>query len=138
MTTTAMASSQACCHGQCRLPWRSSTTVASIQRVRCAGTPQPENKAYSAASSSPPSAPALLAGSARQSRGVSRTELRHSRPISSDATQANMVMCSPEMLIRWATPVARNTSQSVRSMAFWSPTTSAASTPARCRLSTCR
>ncbi len=34
------------------------------------------------------------------------------------------------MLIRWATPVSRNRSQSSRSMAAWSPTASAASTPA--------
>ena len=31
-------------------------------------------------------------------------------------------MCRPEIDIRWATPVARNTSQSARSIAFWSPT----------------
>ena len=41
-----------------------------------------------------------------------------------------MVTCRPEMLIRCATPVARKMSQSARSMAFWSPTTSAASRPA--------
>lgn len=34
------------------------------------------------------------------------------------------------MAIRWATPVARKTSQSARSIAFWSPVTSAAITPA--------
>ena len=44
-TTTAMASSQVCNQGHCRPLWRSSTTVASIQMVRCAGTPQPENRA---------------------------------------------------------------------------------------------
>ena len=38
--------------------------------------------------------------------------------------------CSPLMLIRWATPVSRNSSQSSRSIAAWSPTASAASTPA--------
>ncbi len=46
------------------------------------------------------------------------------------AAQANMVTCRPEMDIRWATPVARTTSQSALSIAFWSPTTSAASRPA--------
>ena len=107
-----------------------TTTVASIQMVRWAGTPQPANSAYKAASNKPPQAPALLAGSARQRAGVNLAERRHSQPITSDAAQANMVMCRPEMLIKCATPVALKTSQSARSIAFWSPTTSAASTPA--------
>ncbi len=47
-----------------------------------------------------------------------------------------MVMCRPEMLIKWATPVARKTSQSPRSMAFWSPTIRAASRPAVWRSAT--
>jgi hypothetical protein len=34
------------------------------------------------------------------------------------------------MAIRWATPVARKTSQSAWSIAFWSPVTNAAITPA--------
>ena len=42
-----------------------------------------------------------------------------------------MVTCRPEILIRCATPVVRKMSHSARSIAAWSPTTSAASTPAR-------
>ena len=132
----AIASSQTMGHGHCRPPWRSSTTVASIQMVRCAGTPQPENKAYSVASNKPPTAPAVAAGSHRHSAGVRLTERRHSQASNKDATQANMVMCKPEIDIRCATPVARKTSQSARSIAFWSPTTKAANTPASWRLST--
>ena len=45
MTTTAMASSQVCSQGHWRPLWRSNTTTASIQMVRWAGTPQPENAA---------------------------------------------------------------------------------------------
>ena len=66
------------------------------------------------------------AGSARHRR----VERRHSVRTPHAASQANSVMCSPEMLMRWATPVARNTSQSARSMARWSPVTRAATTPA--------
>ena len=85
------------------------------------------------ASTMPPTSAACCAGQARHSRALRR----HSAPTSKAAPQANIVMCSPEMLIRWATPVARKTSQSARSIAFWSPTTSAASRPAVLRSATC-
>jgi len=107
--------------------------VASISTVRCAGTPHPLNKAYAAASTAPPANAACCAGQARQARGLRR----HRAPVTSAASHANIVMCRPEMLIRWATPVARKMSQSVRSIAFWSPTASAASTPAIGRSGTC-
>ena len=45
VTTTAQASSHTCGHGQRRPDRRSKPTVASIQTVRCAGTPQPLNSA---------------------------------------------------------------------------------------------
>ena len=44
-TTTAQASSQTCGQGQRTPSSRSVPTVASISTVRCAGTPQPLNKA---------------------------------------------------------------------------------------------
>ncbi len=44
-------------------------------------------------------------------------------------SQPNIVMCSPEIDIRCATPVLRNTSQPGPSIAAWSPTASAASAP---------
>ena len=116
--TTAMASSQTKGHGQVLPPCLSKITVASIQMVRWAGTPQPENNAYRAASSKPPRAPALAAGNQRQSFGVQRTERRHSPAVSNEASQANIVMCKPEILMRWATPVALKTSQSARSIEF--------------------
>ena len=95
-----MASSHTCGQGQ-RLPlWRSSTTAASIHTVRCAGTPQPENSAYAAASSSPPQAAALAAGTARHRAGLQRAERRHDQPTTCAASQANMVMCRPEIDIR--------------------------------------
>ncbi|MDT4846317.1 hypothetical protein FQZ97_803330 [compost metagenome] len=40
-TTTAAVSSQTCGHGQRRPVRRNSATAASIQTVRCEGTPQP-------------------------------------------------------------------------------------------------
>jgi len=43
--TTPAASSSTSSHGQRRPDACSSTTVASIQTVRCAGTPQPEKMA---------------------------------------------------------------------------------------------
>ena len=111
---TAQASTQTCGHGQCTPDKRKSATVASIRQVRCAGTPQPEKMAYAQASAQPPSKAAKGAGNARHSR----PERRHSQPITATAPQANMVMCKPEIDTRCATPVARNTSQSARSMAF--------------------
>ena len=125
-----MASSHTCCHGQRQLPCCSKTPTASIQMVRCAGNPQPENTAYKVASSKPPQAPARCAGSHKHQAGVQRAEPRHKARSKAAASQANKVMCKPEMLMRWATPVARNTSQSLRSMAAWSPITSATTTPA--------
>jgi len=68
---------------------------------------------------------------------LERALRRQSAPTSKAAPQANIVMCRPEMLMRCATPVARNTSQSARSIAFWLPTISAASTPAVLRSATC-
>ena len=82
----------------------------------------------------PPSKAALGAGSAWHSRA----ERRHSHPTNAAAPQANMVICRPEIETRWATPVARNTSQSARSIAAWSPTTSAAARPATWRLANMR
>ncbi len=45
VTTTAQASSHTCGQGQRRPDRRSRPTVASIHTVRCAGTPQPLNRA---------------------------------------------------------------------------------------------
>lgn len=87
-----MASSQICPHGHCRPLWRSKMTTASIQMVRCAGTPQPENSAYKVARKSPPKAPAPPAGQARHSRGVKRADHLQRPAISRDAAQANMVI----------------------------------------------
>ncbi len=44
-TTTAQASNQTCVHGQRSANSRSRLTVASMQMVRCEGTPQPLNTA---------------------------------------------------------------------------------------------
>ena len=44
-TTTQNASSHTCGQGQRKPPKRSAATVASMTQVRCAGMPQPENKA---------------------------------------------------------------------------------------------
>ena len=117
-STTVMASNQTKGHGQVLPPCLSKITVASIQMVRWAGTPQPENNAYNAASSKPPRAPALAAGNQRHSVGVQRTERRHSHAVSNEASHANIVMCKPEILMRWATPVALKTFQSARSIEF--------------------
>ena len=53
---------------------------------------------------------------ARNKKAVS-ADLRQPQATTSEASQANMVTCRPEMLIKWATPVARKRSQSLRSMA---------------------
>ncbi|MNV64010.1 hypothetical protein D3C71_1566340 [compost metagenome] len=131
-TTAASASSQTWCQGQRAPARRSAATTASIRAVRCAGRPQPLSSAYISASSTPPHSAAVGAGSHRHRPA----ERRQARPSSAAASQANSVMCRPEMLIRCATPVARNSSQSRVAMACWSPTTSAATTPrARCQAS---
>ena len=125
-TTAAPASSHTSGQGQRRPPRRSSKTTASISTVRCAGTPQPLKTAYNAARARPPSPAATGAGI----HWHRRCERRQAQPTSTTASHENIVMCRPEILIRWATPVARNTSQSARSMACWSPTSRAATTPA--------
>ncbi len=125
-----MASPHSGNQGHCRPSRRSPTTSASISTVRCEGTPQPENNAYNKASPTPPTPAATGTGTASRSPGRAQPARRHSAPTTRVASQANMVTCSPEMLIKWATPVVRNSAQSLVSMALWSPTTSAASTPA--------
>ena len=62
LTTTA-ATSRIIGHGQRRPDACSTVTVASIHTVRCDGTPQPENKAYASAASTPPQRAACCAGS---------------------------------------------------------------------------
>jgi hypothetical protein len=84
------------------------------------------------ASSTPPASAACGAGH----HSISRPLRRQSAPTSQAASQANIVIWSPEIDIRCATPVARKMSQSARSMAFWSPVTSAAITPASRRSAT--
>ncbi len=63
--------------------------------------------------------------------------MRHKRPTRPPTSQANIVMCKPEMDIRCATPVMRKRSQPWRSMAAWSPMARAASTPAAAASGTC-
>ena len=117
-TTTAQAVSQWIGQGQRRPVRRNSATVNSIQTVRWAGTPQPLNSAYKAASATPPTRAACGAGTRNDNDRPSTSLRRQSQPMTKAASQANMVICSPEMLIRWATPVARKMSQSERSMAL--------------------
>ena len=126
IVTASAAPSSTACKGQRAPVLRNSTTMPIIHTVRCAGTPQPASIEYPAAAAQPPHSPARCAGSHSGRRGCSR----HSRDTRAPASQANIVTCSPEMLIRWATPVMRNRSQPSRSMAAWSPMASAASTPA--------
>ncbi len=119
----ASATSEA---GQSNPALRSDAVAASITTVRCAGTPQPASKAYSQATPTPPQRVAAGVGS----HNAARSERRHSAPMATPPSQPSMVMCRPEMLMRWATPVLRNTSQPGPAMAAWSPTASAASAPA--------
>ena len=111
----AINQTKAPCH------WRaeslSTTTTKSISKVRCAGKPQPLNKAYKVASSKPDTAPTCTAGQRIAPSKPHKAARRQPQPTATEASQANMVTCSPEMLIRWATPVALNTSQSLRSIA---------------------
>ena len=131
-TTTEQANSQTQGQGQRRPDKRSKATAASIHTVRREGNPQPLNTAYMIASKTPPTSPACCAGH----RNISRRLRRQRVPTAAAASQANIVMWSPEIATRCETPVARKTSQSARSIAFWSPVTSAAITPAACRSAT--
>ena len=60
--TTTAATRRTSAHGQRRPAACSSVTVASIQIVRCDGTPQPAKNAYAVAAARPPAAPRLGAG----------------------------------------------------------------------------
>ena len=113
--------------------------MASARRRCAAAPPRPASAACAAparrsrpaartavaTASRPPHRPAWGAGSHRQARPLRRQTHATSAP----ASHANIVMCRPLMLIRWATPESRNRSQSARAIAAWSPTVSAASTP---------
>ena len=79
--------------------------------------------------SAPPSGRAAPAAHVRCAATSSRPARRRA--------SANIVTCKPLMLTRCAMPVARNNSQSLRLMAAWSPTASAASTPAARASATC-
>ena len=111
--TTNAAASRTSAHGQRRPPACSSVTVASIQTVRCDGTPQPAKNAYAVAAKRPPQRAALCAGSRR----IAVALRRQAAPIKAPASQANIVTCRPLIDMRWATPVLRNRSQSSRSIA---------------------
>ena len=130
--TTNAAARRTSAHGQRSPPACSRVTVASIQTVRCDGTPQPAKNAYAVAATRPPHLAALGAGSRR----IARVLRRQAAPIRAPASHANIVTCRPLIDIRWATPVLRYRSQSSRSIAPWSPIASAASTPAARRSST--
>jgi len=130
--TTAAAMSRTNDHGQRNPADCKTVTVASIQTVRWVGTLHPANTAYAVAAARPPQRAALAVGS----RCTARALRRQATPTTRPASQANIVTCKPLMDIRWATPVLRNTSQSSRSIAPWSPTASAARTPAARRSST--
>ena len=54
------------------------------------------------------------------------TVRRHNHTTKPRSHHASRVTCKPEMLIRWAIPVARKTSQSARSIPVASPTTNPA------------
>ena len=140
-STTAMTTTPTTGQGQRRPSKRKPHTTASISTVRCAGMPHPENTAYASASTPPPQSAATGAGQASSRRLPQRADnagaQRQAHPTSQVHSQAHKVMCKPEMLTRWATPVARNTSQSAESIAAWSPTTSAASKPAARSSATC-
>ncbi len=136
-TTICITASHMKGHGHWRPLSCNSTRVASISTARCAGTPQPENTAYTKPSASPPKAAATGVGTASSSLGQRRPATRHSRPMSAIAIQANRVMWVPETTIRCVTPVMRKVSQCACGIAPWSPTTSAASTPAVAEGCTC-
>lgn len=111
---------------------RASATTSNIYKVRCAGTPKPASNTYRNAANAPANAATFCAGSRKGSCQSVKNERRHSAPAPSANSPAIMVMCKPEIEIRWLTPVRLNTCQSDWGMARWSPTTSATITPAYC------
>ena len=108
----------------------STMAVSSIQNARCAGTPQPEKTAYAPPSTTAPTLAATGTGTVSRSLGQRRPSVRQIQPIAVSAIHANKVMCMPDTTTKCVTPVRRNTSQSSRLMADWSPATKAANTPA--------
>ena len=94
--TTNAAASRTSAQGQRRPLACSSVTVASIQTVRCDGTPQPAKKAYAVAATRPPHRAALGAGSQR----IALVLRRQATPIRTPASHANIVTCRPLIDIR--------------------------------------
>ena len=94
--TTKAAPRRTRAHGQRSPPACSSVTVASIQTVRCDGTPQPAKKAYAVAATRPPHRAALGAGSQR----IALVLRRQATPIRTPASHANIVTCRPLIDIR--------------------------------------
>ncbi len=121
-TIAASATSEA---GQFRPALRNAAVATSITTVRCAGTPHPASNAYSQATPTPPQRAATGVGS----HSAARSERRHDAPMAAPPSQPSIVMWSPEIDMRCATPVSRNTSQPGPAIAAWSPTASAASAP---------
>ena len=64
------------------------------------------------------------------SRATNAGKRRHDHSTIANANPETMVMCRPEMLIKWFTPVRVKTVHSPREIACWSPTASATRTPA--------
>ena len=107
-----------------------AATTRIMYSVRWAGMPKPASSTYSTATSAPANAATFCAGSSSGNCAAVKKERRHRIAATSAARPATIVMCRPEMEIRWPTPVRLNTSQSACGMPRWSPITSATITPA--------
>ena len=132
-STTKPSAAHSTCETLVMRPDQSAAaTTVSMYSVRCAGMPKPASSTYSSATPAPVSAATFCAGSSSGSCARVKKERRHSADASMANSPAIMVMCRPEIEIRWLMPVRLNTAQSDWSIARWSPTTSATITPAYC------
>src|SRR5690606_39841353 len=94
--------------------------VASIQQVRCAGITQPLKRLYAKASASAGHQARTGAGHRSKAAGTRRAQAPRIRRHAHSAIAASIVMCNPEIDIRWPTPVRWYTCQSLGGMADWS------------------
>ena len=98
-----------------------ASTVASMKKVRRAGTPQPASRQYSNATQAAAMPPTMRDG-ARSANPMPRQRARrHRNAASMPATPAIEVTCMPLMDTRCVMPLRLNNRQSSRATPAWSP-----------------
>ena len=82
-----------------------AATTASMYSVRWAGMPKPASSTYNSAAAAPASAATFCAGSSSGSCAPVKTSGATARTRTAANSPAIIVMCRPEIEIRWLMPV---------------------------------